>query len=104
MQQGQPQFVQPMVNPQGQPIRQQRQPSSFRQGFNPLAQPFLSAAEAQPNAVPYTPENKVPKSNGTQGVKSSGPDCQTCFSRDIWRKTVLVNHTVQDAAPGDTSQ
>ena len=78
-QQGQPQFVQPRVNPQGQPIRQQRQPSPSRQGFYPLAQPFIPAAEAQPNAVPNTPENKVPKSNGGQGVKSSAPDGQTCF-------------------------
>ena len=71
--------MQPRVNPQGQPIRQQRQPSPFRQGFNPLAQPYIAAAEAQPNAVPNTPENKVPKSNGGQGVKSSTPDGQTCF-------------------------
>ena len=74
MQQGQPQFVYPRVNPQGQPIRQQRQSSPFRQGFNPSAQPSIPAAEAQPNAVPNTPENKVPKSNGGQGVKSSAPD------------------------------
>ena len=79
MQQGQPQFVQPRVNPQGQPIRQQRHPSPFRQGFNPSAQPFIPAEEAQPNAVPNTPENKDPKSNGGQGVKSSAPDGQTCF-------------------------
>ena len=32
-QQGQPQYVQPRVSPQGQPIRQQRQPSPFRQGL-----------------------------------------------------------------------
>ena len=76
MQQGQPQFVQPMVNPQGQPIRQQRQPSPSRQGFNPSAQPFVLA---QPNAVPNTLETKVPKSNGGQGVKSSAPDSQMCF-------------------------
>ena len=44
-----------------------------------MAQPFVPAAEAQPNAVPNTPENKVPKSNGGQGVKSSTPDGQTCF-------------------------
>ena len=79
MQQGQPQFMQPRVNPQGQPIRQQRKSSPFRQGFNPSAQPFIPAAEAQPNAVPNTPENKVPKSNGGQGVKSSTPDGQMCF-------------------------
>ena len=79
MQQGQPQFVQPRINPQGQPIRQQRQPSPFRQGFNSLAQPFIPAAEAQPNAVPNTPGNNVPKSNGGQGVKSSAPDGWTCF-------------------------
>ena len=79
MQQAQPQFVQPRVNPQGQSIRQQRKPSPFRQGFNPLAQPFIPVAEAQPNAVPNTPENKVPKSNGGQGVKSSAPDGWTCF-------------------------
>ena len=79
MQQGQPQFVQPRVNPQGQPIRQQRQSSPFRQGFNPLAQPFIPAAEAQPNAVSNTPENKVLKSNGGQGVKSSAPDGRMCF-------------------------
>ena len=78
-QQGQPQFVQPRVNPQGQPIRQQRQSSPSRQGFNLSAQPFIPAAEAQPNAVPITPENKVPKSNGRQGVKSSTPDGLTCF-------------------------
>ena len=79
MQQGQPQFVQPRVSPQGQPIRQKRQPSPFRQGFNPLAQTFIPAAEAQPNAVPNTPENKVPKSSGGQGVKSSTPDGRMCF-------------------------
>ena len=79
MQQGQPQFVQPRVNPQGQPIRQQRQPSPFRQGFNPSAQPFIPVAEAQPNAVPNAPEDKVPKSNGGQGMKSSAPDGHTCF-------------------------
>ena len=72
-QQSQPQFMQPRVNPQGQPIRQQRQPSPPRQGFNPWAQPFIPAAEAQPNALPNTPENKVPKSNGGQGVKGSAP-------------------------------
>ena len=71
--------MQPRVNPQGQPIRQQRQPSPSRQGFNPSAQPFIPAAEAQPNAVPNTPENKVPKSNGRRGVKSSTPDGQTCL-------------------------
>ena len=79
MQQDQPQFVQPRVNPQCQPIKQQRQPSPFRQGFNPLAQPYVPVAEAQPNAVPNTPENKVPKSNGGQGVKSSAPDGRMCF-------------------------
>ena len=79
MQQGQPQFVQPKVNPQNQPIRQQRQPSPFRQGFNPSSQPLIPAAEVQFNAVPNTPENKVPKSNGGQGVKSSAPDGQTHF-------------------------
>ena len=79
MQQGQTQVMQPRVNPQGQPTRQQRQPSPFRQGFTPLAQPFIPVAEAQPNAVPNTPENKVPKSSGRQGVKSSAPDGQMCF-------------------------
>ena len=71
--------MQPRVNPQGQPIRQQRQPSPSRQGFNPLAQPFVLATEAQPNAVTNTPENKVPKSNGGQGVKSSAPNGRMCF-------------------------
>ena len=79
MQQGQPKFVQPRVNPQGQPIRQQRQTSPFRQGFNLSAQPFIPAPEAQPNAVPNTPEKKVPKSNGGQGMKSSALDDKTCF-------------------------
>ena len=79
MQQGQPQFAQPRVSPPGQPARQQRQSSPFRQGFNPLAQPFILAAEAQSNSVPNIPENKVPKSNGGQGVKSSAPDGWTCF-------------------------
>ena len=78
-QQGQPKFVQPRINPQGQPIRQQRQPSPSRQGFNSSVPPFIPAAEAQTNAVPNTPENKVPKSNGGQGVKSSAQDGQTCF-------------------------
>ena len=78
-QQGQLKFMQPRVNLQGQPVRQQRQPSPSRQGFDPLAQPFIPAAEAQPNAVPNTPENKVPRSNGGQGVKSSAPDGQMCF-------------------------
>ena len=71
--------MQSKVNPQSQPIRQQRQPSSFRQGFNPSAQPFIPAVEAQPNAVPNTPEDKVSKSNGGQGVKSSAQDGWTCF-------------------------
>ena len=79
MQQGQPQFMQPRLNPQGQPTRQQRQPSPFRQGFNPLAQPFIPAAKAQPNAVLNTSENKIPKSSGGQGVKSSTPDGWMCF-------------------------
>ena len=78
-QQDQPQFVQPRVNPQGQPMRQQRQSSPFRQGFNPLAQPFIPAAEIQPNAVPNTPEKKVLKSNGGQGVKNNAPESWTCF-------------------------
>ena len=60
-QQGQPQFVQPRVSPQGQPIRQPRQPSPFRQGFNPSAQPFIPAAEAQQNPVPSTQEPSIPK-------------------------------------------
>ena len=60
MQQGQPQFVQPRVNPQGQPIRQQRQLSPFRQGFKPSAQPFIPAAEAQPNAVPTHQKTRSP--------------------------------------------
>ena len=67
------------VNPQGQPISQQRQLPQSRQGFNPLAQPFTPATEAKPNAVPDTTENKVPKSNGGQGVKSSTPDGWMCF-------------------------
>ena len=41
--------------------------------------PTSTQAEAQPNAVPNIPENKVPKSNGGQGVKSSAPDGQMCF-------------------------
>ena len=44
-----------------------------------MAQPFGPAAEAQPNAVHNMLENKVPKSNGGQGVKSSTPDGWTCF-------------------------
>ena len=42
-----------------------------------MAQPFIPAAKAQPNAVSNTPE--VPKSSGGQGVKSSTPDGWTCF-------------------------
>ena len=65
------QFVQPRVSPQGQPIRQPRQPSPFTQGFNPSAQPFIQAAEAQQNPVPNTQEPRVPKSVNGQGVKNS---------------------------------
>ena len=75
MQQGQPQFVQHRVNPQGQPFMQQRQPSPL--SFSPSAQPLILAA------VPNTPENKVPKSNGGQGVKSSTPGASDLNSPDI---------------------
>ena len=80
MQQGQPQFVQLRVNLQGQPIRQPRQPSPFRQAFNLSAQPFIPAAEAQQNnAVPNTQEPKVLKSRDGKGVKNGGPDGHLCF-------------------------
>ena len=78
-QQGQPQFVQPRISPQGQPIRQPRQPSQFRQGFNPSAQPFIPAAEAQQNPVPNTHEPRIPKSADGQGVKNSSTTDKTCF-------------------------
>ena len=58
---------------------QQRQPSPFKQGFNPAAESFIPAAEAQPKAVPNTPEKKIPKSNGRQGVKNSAPSDKICF-------------------------
>ena len=63
--------MQPRVSPQGQPIRQPRQPSSFRQGFNPSVQPFIPAAWAQQNPVPNTQEPRVLKSVNGKGVKSS---------------------------------
>ena len=78
-QQGQPHFVQPRVSPQGQPIRQPRQPSPFRQSFNPSAQLFIPAAEAQHNPVPNTQEPRVQKSVNGQGVKNSSTmDCFRC--------------------------
>ena len=50
--QGQPQFIQPMVSPRHQPSRQPGQPSPLWQTFNPSAQPFIPAPEAQQdNAV-----------------------------------------------------
>ena len=58
-QQGQLQFVQPRASPQGQLIRQPRQPSPFRQGFNPSTQPFIPAAEVQQNPVPNIQEPRV---------------------------------------------
>ena len=78
-QQGQPQLVQSRVSPQGQPIRQPRQPSSFRQSFNPPVQPFIWAAEAQQNQVPNTQEPRVPKSANGQGVKNSSTMDKICF-------------------------
>ena len=107
MQQGWPQFVQPRVNPRGQPIRQQRQPSPFRQNFKPSAQPFIPATEARPNAVPNTPENKVPKSNGGQGVKSSASDgwmCFRCKQPRHLKKNCPEQLYFQDATPEDTPQ
>ena len=67
-----PQFVQPRVSHQGQPIRQPRQQSPYRQTFNPSAQPFIPAAEAQQNSVLNQQEKKILKSVNGQGVKSSG--------------------------------
>ena len=58
-QQSQPQFVQPRAT---QPMGQQRQPSPFKQGFNPASKSFIPPAEAQLKAVPNTPEKKIPKS------------------------------------------
>ena len=78
--QGQLQFIQPMVSPQGQPSRQPGQPSPFRQTFNPSAQPFIPAAEAQQNnTVPNTQEPKVFESTDGKGVKNGGPDGHLCF-------------------------
>ena len=69
-----------MVSPRGQPSRQPRQPSPFRKVFNPSAQPFIPAAEAQQNnAVPNTWEPKVLKSTDGKGVKNGGPDGHLCF-------------------------
>ena len=80
VEQGQPQFIQPTVSPQGQPNRQPRQPSPFRKTFNLSAQPFIPAAEAQQNnAVPNTREPKVPKSADGKGVKNGGPDSCLCY-------------------------
>ena len=50
-QQGQPQFIQLRVSPQGQPIRQPRQQSPLRQAFNPATEHFIPATEAQQNPV-----------------------------------------------------
>ena len=58
---------------------EQKQPSPFKQGFNPVAESFIPTVEAQPNAVPNTPEKRIPKSNGGQGVKSSTPNDKICF-------------------------
>ena len=56
------------------------QPSPFRQAFNPSAQPFIPAAEAQQNnAVLNTQEPKVPKYVDGKGVKNGGPDGHLCF-------------------------
>ena len=80
VQQGQPQFIQPMVSPQGQPSRQPRQPSQFIQAFNLSAHPFIAAAEAQQtNTVPNIQEPKVPKYVDGKGVKNGGPDGHLCF-------------------------
>ena len=80
VQKGQPQFIQSTVSPRGQPSRQPRQPSPFRQAFNLSAQPFIPAAEAQQNsAVLNTQEPKVLKSVDGKGVKNGGPDGHLCF-------------------------
>ena len=78
-QQGQPLFIQPRVGPQGQHIRQQRYSSPFMQNFNPSAQPFIPAVEAQQNSVPNTQEPRVPKSADGKGVKSSSSTDKVCF-------------------------
>ena len=50
------------------------------QTFNPSAQPFIPAADAQQNtAVPNPQEPKVLKSKDGKGVKNGGPDNHLCF-------------------------
>ena len=78
-QQGQPLFIQSRVGPQGQHIRQQRYLSPFMQIFNPSAQPFIPAVEAQQNSVPNTHEPRVPKSADGKGVKNSSVTDKVCF-------------------------
>ena len=105
-QQGQPQFVQPRVSPQGQPIRQPRQPSPLRQSSNPSVQHFIPAAEAEQNQVPNTQQPRVPKSLNGQGVKTStsvgsvlGANIQV-----ISRRTVSSNPTAPNVEPEAISQ
>ena len=68
-QQGQPQFVQPKVNPQGQPIRQQRQISHHLGKVLTLSLSLLFQQQRHSQMLYTTPENKVSKSNGGQGVE-----------------------------------
>ena len=78
-QQGQLTFIQSRVSPQGQPVRQQRHLSPLMQNFNPSAQPFIPAAEAQQNPVPNTQEPRIPKSADGQGVKKQLNNRQGLF-------------------------
>ena len=79
LQQDQLPFIQPRVGPQGQHIRQQRHSSPFVQNFNPSAQPFIPAVEAQQNSVPNTQEPRVPKLADGKGVKNSSATDKVCF-------------------------
>ena len=49
------------------------------QNFNPSAQPFISAVEAQQNLVPNTQEPRVPKAADGKGVKNSSATDKVCF-------------------------
>ena len=103
-QQGQLQFIQPMVSPQSQPIRQ---PLPFRQGFNHSAQPFIPAAEAQQNPVPNTQEPRILMSADGQGVKSSSTMDKTCFrckQPGHSKRTVQNNPTAPNVEPEVTFQ
>ena len=75
------------------------------QNFNPSAQPFIPAGEAQQNPVPNTQEPRIPKSANGQGVKSSSTT-QGVFPMQATRtpKERLPScHTAPNVKPRATS-